>query len=66
LDRKKYTLILKPNTYEAGFAIDNIFISMARELKLSGLPQELIYLGDDPDKQPAKPATPGGTKPKAN
>lgn len=67
LDRKKYTLILKPQTYEAGFAIDNIFISMARELKLSGLPQELIYLGDDPDapKQPAKPQT-GGAKPKTN
>jgi Skp family chaperone for outer membrane proteins len=54
--KKKYTIILKPNTYEAGFAIDNIFISMARELKLSSLPQELIYLGDDPDavKPPAK------------
>jgi hypothetical protein len=66
LARKKYTIILKPQTYEAGFPIDNIFISMARELKLSGLPQELIYLGDDPDpaKQPAK--APAGTKPKTN
>lgn len=64
LARKKYSIILKPQTYEAGFPIDNIFISMARELKLSGLPQELIYLGDDPDavKQPVK--TPPGTKPK--
>ncbi|MEI9910085.1 MAG: OmpH family outer membrane protein [Bacteroidota bacterium] len=64
LEKKKYTLILKPQTYEAGFPIDNIFLSMARELKLQGLPQELLYLGDDPDavKQPAKPAT--GTKPK--
>jgi Skp family chaperone for outer membrane proteins len=64
LEKKKYNLILKPQTYEAGFAIDNIFLSMARELKLEGLPQELLYLGDDPDsvKQPAKPAT--GTKPK--
>jgi Skp family chaperone for outer membrane proteins len=55
LARKKYTLILKPQTYEAGFAIDNIFISTARELKLDSLPQELLYLGDDPDpvKQPA-------------
>lgn len=62
LDKKKYTLILKPETYEAGFPIDNIFLSVARELKLQNLPQELIYLGDDPDvtRTPAKPAT---TKP---
>jgi hypothetical protein len=66
LDKKKYTLILKPQTYEAGFPIDNIFLSVARELKLSGLPQQLLYLGDDPDavKQPAKPPT--GAKPKTN
>jgi hypothetical protein len=66
LDRKKYTIILKPQTYEAGFPIDNIFFSVARELKLSGLPQQLLNLGDDPDavKQPAKPAT--GNKPKTN
>jgi hypothetical protein len=66
LDKKKYTLILKPQTYEAGFAIDNVFLSVARELKLSELPQQLIGLGNDPDAppQPAKPAT--GTKPKTN
>jgi Skp family chaperone for outer membrane proteins len=66
LARKKYTLVLKPQTYEAGFPIDNIFIAIARELKLQGLPQELLYLGDDPDpvKQPAaKP--PATTPPKA-
>ncbi|MBS1919972.1 MAG: OmpH family outer membrane protein [Bacteroidetes bacterium] len=61
LDRKKYNLILKPNTYEMGFPIDNVFISVAKELKLTQLPQELLYLGDDPDavKQPAikKPST---------
>jgi Skp family chaperone for outer membrane proteins len=60
LERKKYTLILKPNTYEAGFPIDNIFLSVARELKLTQLPQQLVGLGDDPDvsaKQPTKPAT---------
>jgi hypothetical protein len=66
LARKKYSMVLKPQTYEAGFPIDNIFLAVARELKLSGLPQELLYLGDDPDpvKQPAaaKPAT--GAKPK--
>jgi Skp family chaperone for outer membrane proteins len=67
LARKKYTLILKPQTYEAGFQIDNIFIAVARELKLQGLPQELLYLGDDPDavKNPTvKPQT--GTKKKTN
>lgn len=65
LTRKKYTLILKPNTYEVGFPIDNVFIAVARELKLNELPQELIYLGNDPD--PAKPAAtqkPPATKPK--
>jgi len=67
LDKKKYTLILKPQTYEAGFAIDNIFLSVARELKLTELPQQLLGLGDDPDavKQPAKPAA-SGNKPKTN
>jgi hypothetical protein len=64
LARKKYTLILKPQTYEAGFAIDNIFIATARELKLDSLPQELLYLGDDPDpvKQPAAGTKPPATK----
>jgi Skp family chaperone for outer membrane proteins len=63
---KKYSLVLKPQTYEAGFPIDNIFISVAKELKLTTLPQQLLYLGDDPDavKQPAKPPT--GNKPKTN
>ena len=66
LAKKKYSLILKPNTYELGFPIENLFISVAKELKLSELPQELLYAGDDPDavKQPPvkKPATP--VKPK--
>lgn len=65
LIKKKYSLILKPQTYEAGFPIENVFLAVARELKLSQLPQELLYLGDDPDvsvKPPAKPAT--GAKPK--
>jgi Skp family chaperone for outer membrane proteins len=65
LDKKKYTLILKPQTYEAGFTIDNIFISVARELKLTELPQQLLGLGNDPDAaQPVKPVT--GNKPKTN
>src|SRR3954453_2330288 len=50
------TIILKPQTYEAGFPIDNLFVSVAKELKLTELPQELLVLGDDPD---AKPGTTG-------
>ena len=66
LARKKYTLVLKPQTYEGGFKIDNIFIAVARELKLTELPQNLLYLGDDPDpvKQPATQKPPV-TKPKS-
>ena len=66
LARKKYTLVLKPQTYEGGFKIDNIFIAVARELKLNELPQNLLYLGDDPDPAPVKPTTqkPPVTKPK--
>lgn len=65
LARKKYTLVLKPQTYEAGFKIDNIFIAVARELKLTDLPQNLLFLGDDPDplKQP-QTQKPPATKPK--
>ncbi|HEX6846166.1 MAG TPA: OmpH family outer membrane protein [Chitinophagaceae bacterium] len=65
LARKKYTLVLKPQTYEGGFKIDNVFIAVARELKLTELPQDLLFLGDDPD--PVKPQTttkPPATKPK--
>lgn len=62
LAKKKYNIILKPQTYEAGFPIDNVFLSVARELKLSELPQELLYLGLDPDVAP-KPAA-GTAKPK--
>jgi len=66
LARKKYTLVLKPQTYEGGFRIDNVFIAVARELKLTELPQNLIMLGDDPDPAPVKPTTqkPPVTKPK--
>jgi hypothetical protein len=65
LGKKKYNIILKPQTYEAGFPIDNLFLSVARELKLGQLPQELLYLGDDPDVT-VKPAAKTGTgaKPK--
>ena len=66
LARKKYTLVLKPQTYEGGFKIDNVFIAVARELKLTELPQNLLFLGDDPDPAPVKPTTqkPPVTKPK--
>ena len=64
LDRKKYTLILKPQTYERGFPIDNIFIATAKELKLQSLPQELIVLGDDPDAVKSPAAKPPAAAPK--
>lgn len=65
LAAKKYTVILKPQTYEAGFPIDNLFVSVAKELKLTELPQQLLVLGDDPDAGANKPATGAGaaTKP---
>jgi Skp family chaperone for outer membrane proteins len=49
LDKKKYVIVLKPQTYEFGFHIENIFVSVAKELKLAGLPREILALGDDPD-----------------
>jgi len=72
LDTKKYGIILKPGAYEQGFPIDNLFITIAKELKLASLPQELLYVGDDPDAP--KTGTPGtkppaagtGAKPKTN
>jgi len=65
LARKKYTLVLKPQTYELGFKIDNVFIAVARELKLTELPQDLLYLGDDPDPKPqTTQQKPPATKPK--
>ena len=64
LTRKKYTLVLKPQTYEGGFKIDNIFIAVARELKLTELPQNLLFLGDDPDPKQPTTQKPPVTKPK--
>ena len=63
LSTHKYVMILKPQTYEQGFAIDNIFIGVAKELKLTQLPQELIYLGDDPDAPKAGAGTGAATRP---
>ena len=65
LARSKYAIILKPQTYEDGFPIDNIFISVAKELKMTQLPQELIYLGQDPDAGAAKQPAAGATAPKS-
>lgn len=61
LDKKKYSIVLKPQTYEFGFRIENIFVSVARELKLSGLPEELLTLGVDPDAQTISSAVPKNT-----
>ena len=64
LNENKYAIVLKPQTYEFGFRIENIFVSVAKELKLRGLPQEILQLGEDPDAQPAIPQN--KLKPKAN
>lgn len=64
LARKKYALVLKPRTYEVGFPIDNIFIAVARELKLTELPQDLLFLGDDPDPAKQQTQKPPAPKPK--
>ena len=40
LDARKYTLILKPNTYELGSQVENIFPFVAKELNIQ-LPGEL-------------------------
>ena len=72
LAAKKYAIILKPQTYEQGTIADNLFITVAKELKMTSLPQELLYLGPEdasaPQAKPsaatsAKPST-GATKPK--
>ena len=61
---KKYALILKPQTYEQGPPIDNLFISVAKELKMSQLPQELLYLGpEDATAAGKQPATGAATRP---
>jgi Skp family chaperone for outer membrane proteins len=55
LSQKKYALVLKPGAYEPGnprdnlFQVDNLFISVAKELKLTSLPQEFLQFGGDPD-----------------
>lgn len=65
LANRKYTIILKPQTYEAGFPIDNLFVSVAKELKLTELPQELLVLGDDPDAPAGAAKSATGSAPSA-
>ncbi len=55
LDTKKYTLILKPNSYEMGSQLDNIFLLVAKELNVT-LPPELG--GGQEQQQAAPPAKP--------
>lgn len=60
LDRGGYTLVFKPNVLELGSKADNLFVPVARELKIQ-LPDEL---GGGEEPAPAtKPNTGGGTKP---
>jgi len=61
LDTRKYTLVLKPNTYELGSQVENVFLFVAKELKVQ-LPAELGGGQPLPEerpgiKLPAKPKT---------
>ncbi|MDB5231846.1 MAG: OmpH family outer membrane protein [Chitinophagaceae bacterium] len=60
LDQKKYNLILKPNTYEMGTPVENVFAAVAKELKIQ-LPAELG--GGQEEAQSGGGATPPSTKP---
>ncbi|BAV09887.1 Outer membrane protein (OmpH-like) [Filimonas lacunae] len=62
LDAKKFTLVLKPNSFEffGSSAVENIFVLVAKELKVA-LPQELGGTGNV-ESDEAKPAG-AGTKP---
>lgn len=67
LGTKKYSLILKPGAYEQGTtAVDNLFITVAKELKLQSLPRELLMLGPDPDAPKTGTTTPQKTNPTPN
>lgn len=62
LDNGKYTLVFKPNVLELGSKADNLFVPVAKELKIQ-LPDELGGGQQEPD-----PATKNntGTKPATN
>jgi Skp family chaperone for outer membrane proteins len=67
LDSKKYSLILKPGAFEQGTTVvDNLFITVAKELKLQSLPRELLMLGPDPDAPKTGTTTPQKTNPAPN
>jgi len=67
LDTKKYALIIKPGAFEQGSTVvDNLFISVAKELKLQSLPRELVMLGPDPDASKTGTTTPQKTNPATN
>ena len=52
LDARKYNLVLKPNTYELGSQIENVFLYVAKELKVQ-LPPELGGGQPLPEEKPA-------------
>ena len=60
LDARKYTLVLKPNTYELGTPIENVFLYVAKELNVQ-LPPEL---GGGTPLPEEKPAVKAPVKPK--
>lgn len=62
---KGYNVVLKPGTFEFGPRYDNLFIAVAKDLKLTSLPQELLAQGTDADApvQGQQPATGGAAKP---
>lgn len=43
ISQNKYDTILKPDALRPGDNFDNLFILVAKELKLSSLPKELLY-----------------------
>lgn len=61
---KGYNIVFKPGVVEYGPRYDNLFISVAKDLKLTELPQELLAQGVDPDApaQGQQPAAGGATK----
>jgi Skp family chaperone for outer membrane proteins len=61
LDARKYNLVLKPNTYELGSQVENVFLFVARELKVQ-LPAEL---GGGQPLPEEKPSVKLPAKPKA-
>lgn len=60
---KGYNIVFKPGTIEYGPRYDNLFIAVAKDLKLTELPQELLAQGVDPDSPAQQPATGGAAKP---